>query len=67
MSKKKEDFVDELHQEFFMARNALTRFEHSDGKAKAEHKELMDAMKAATKELSDKREALVKAVGKEKK
>jgi hypothetical protein len=65
---KKSDFVNDLHQEFFESRNALTRFEHAEDSAdaKAAHKELTEAIKAATKDLSEKREALLSAIGKKK-
>ena len=60
--KKKTDFVHELHMEFLASRNALTRFENSDGSAKDECKDLEDTMKRVCKELADKREALLKEI-----
>lgn len=51
----KNDFVQELITEAYSARNALTRSE--DGK---EYKALVETMKSVTKELTEKREALLK-------
>ena len=60
--KQKADFVHELHMEFLASRNALTRFENSDGSGKDARKELEDTMKRVCKELAEKREALLKEI-----